>query len=147
MIQIFIVIKFREFQKTIFSPIFGPFLQLLGQKSIPIKSGSVRHNLISFQNNVEVQRNLMTQFQEIPNRKQDGQTDPTSEDPSSYCQGSNNTTAVDWHLKVKDIEQNVDLTNIYCLTASIQNINSIQKTILDIKQILGSHELNGHAHF
>ena len=30
------------------------------------------------------------------------------------------TTAVDWHLKVKDIEDNVGLTKNYCLTVSMQ---------------------------
>ena len=47
-------------------------------------------------------------------------------DPSDYCQGSNNwTTAVDWHLKVKDIEEDVLLTKNYCITVSLQNISSI----------------------
>ena len=57
------------------------------------------------------------------------------------------TTVVDWHLKVKDIEYNVSLTKNYCITVSMQKIDSIQKLIFKIQQILGSDELNGHAHF
>ena len=55
--------------------------------------------------------------------------------------------AVDWHLKVKDIEYNVGLIKNYCITVSMQKISSIHKLILKIQQILGSHELNDHAHF
>ena len=54
------------------------------------------------------------------------------------------TTAVDWHLKVKDKKCDVGLTKNYCITVSLQKITSIHK---HIRQILGSHELNGHAHF
>ena len=53
-------------------------------------------------------------------------------------------TAINWHLKVKDIEYNVGLNKNYCITVSIQKISSIHKLI---QQILGSHELNDHAHF
>ena len=52
--------------------------------------------------------------------------------------------AVNWHLKVKDIEYNVGLSKSYCITVSIQKISSIHKLI---QQILGSHKLNGHAQF
>ena len=47
--------------------------------------------------------------------------------------------------QVKDIEYNVSLTKNYCLTASMQKVSWIHALILQIKQILGSHELNGHA--
>ena len=57
------------------------------------------------------------------------------------------TTAVDWHLKVKDIECNISLIKYYCITVSMQKISSIHELILKIKQILGSHELNSHTHF
>ena len=50
-------------------------------------------------------------------------------------------TAVNWHLKVKDIEHNVDLIKTYCITVNMLKISSIHKLI---QQILGSHELNGH---
>ena len=58
--------------------------------------------------------------------------------------GLTSKTAVNWHLKVKDIEYNVDLTKNYCITVSMRKISSIHKLI---QQILGSHELNGHAQF
>ena len=53
-------------------------------------------------------------------------------------------TAINWHLKVKDIKYDVGLTQNYWITVSIQKINSIHKLI---QQILGSHELNDHTHF
>ena len=58
------------------------------------------------------------------------------------------TTAVDWHLKVKDVKYDVGLTKNYCITVSMQKISSIHKLILfKIQQILGSQELNDHTHF
>ena len=53
-------------------------------------------------------------------------------------------TAINWHLKVKNIEYNVGLTNNYCITVSMQKVSSIHKLI---QQILGSHELNDYTHF
>ena len=53
-------------------------------------------------------------------------------------------TAINWHLKVKDIEYNVGITKNYCITVSMQKISSIHKLIW---QILGSHELNDLTHF
>ena len=58
--------------------------------------------------------------------------------------GLTSKTAVNWHLKVKDIEYNVGLTKSYCITVSMQKISSIHKLI---QQILGSHELNDYTHF
>ena len=58
--------------------------------------------------------------------------------------GLTSKTAVNWHLKVKDIEYNVGLTKNYCITVSMQKISSIHKLI---QQILGSHELNDCTHF
>ena len=52
------------------------------------------------------------------------------------------TTAVDWHLKVKDIEYDVGLTKNNCITVSMQKLSSIHILILMIQQILGSHELS-----
>ena len=60
------------------------------------------------------------------------------------ARGLASKTAVNWHLKVKDIEYNVGLTKNYCITVSMQKISSIHKLI---QQILGFHELNDHAHF
>ena len=60
------------------------------------------------------------------------------------ARGLTSKTAVNWHLKVKDIEHNVGLTKNYCFTVSMQKISSIHKLI---QQVLGSRELNGHAQF
>ena len=60
------------------------------------------------------------------------------------ARGLASKTAVNWHLKVKDIEYNVGLTKNYCITVSMQKISSIHKLT---QQILGSHELNDYTHF
>ena len=54
------------------------------------------------------------------------------------------TTAVEWHLKVKDKKCDVGLTKNYYTTVSMQKISSIHELI---QQILGSHELKEHARF
>ena len=61
---------------------------------------------------------------------------------SATAMGLTSKTAVNWHLKVKDIEYNVGLTTGYCITVSMQKISSIHTPI---QQILGSHELNGYT--
>ena len=58
------------------------------------------------------------------------------------ARGLTSNTAVKTYSKVKDIEHNVGLTKNYCIIVSMQKISSIYKLI---QQILGSHELNGHA--
>ena len=58
--------------------------------------------------------------------------------------GLTSKTAVNWHLKVKDIEYNVGLTKSYSIKSSMQKISSIHELI---QQILGSHEPNGHTQF
>ena len=50
------------------------------------------------------------------------------------------TTAVDWYLKVKDIEHDVGLNKNYCITVIMQKIISIYI-------LMNSRELNDHAHF
>ena len=59
--------------------------------------------------------------------------------PPTTTSSLTSKTAVNWHLKVKDIEYNVGLTKNYCITVSMQKISSIHKLI---QQILGSPELN-----
>ena len=90
----------------------------------------------------KIQRNPMIQFQE------NTQTDVRRQTWTDLFQrilpatpmGLTSKTAVNWHLKVKDIEYNVGLTKNYCITVSMQKISSIYK-------LLGSHELNDHAQF
>ena len=60
------------------------------------------------------------------------------------ARGLASKTAINWHLRGKDIEYNVGLTKNYCINVSMQKISSILKLI---QQILGSHKLNDHAHF
>ena len=62
----------------------------------------------------------------------------------AITRGLTSTIAVNWHLEVKDIEYNVGLTENYCITVGMQKISSIHKVV---KQILGSHVLNGKAYF
>ena len=60
------------------------------------------------------------------------------------ARGLASKTAINWHLKVKNIEYNVGLTNNYYITVSMQKASSIHKLI---QEILGSHELNDYTHF
>ena len=90
----------------------------------------------------------MIQFQENTwtARQKDGQTLFHRSIPAT-TDGPTSTTAVDWYLKAKDIEQNVDLTKNYCNTVSMQKTSSIHTLNLMIQQTLGSRELNGQIHF
>ena len=49
------------------------------------------------------------------------------------ARGPTNTTAAEWHLKVKEIEYNDGLTKNYCITVSMQKISSIHKLICKIQ--------------
>ena len=60
------------------------------------------------------------------------------------ARGLASKTAINWHLKVKNIEYNVGLTNNYCITVSVQKVSWIHKLI---QQILGFHKLNDYTHF
>ena len=57
---------------------------------------------------------------------------------SATARGLISTTAVEWHLKVKDTDYDVSLTKIFCITVSMRKISSIHTLILKIQQILGS---------
>ena len=50
--------------------------------------------------------------------------------------GLTSAISVTWHLKVKDMENSVDLTKNYCITVTIQEIGSIHTLLLKIQQIL-----------
>ena len=60
------------------------------------------------------------------------------------ARGLQRKTAINWHLKVKNIEYNVGLTNNYYITVSMQKASSIHKLV---QENLGSHELNDYTHF
>ena len=89
------------------------FSNFWGQKKFSQKIWLCHEQLDnSFKYNVKIKRNLMTQFQETPQQKggwKDRQTLFHSTFPAT-ARGPTNKTAVDWHLKVKDIEYNADLT-------------------------------------
>ena len=65
-------------------------------------------------------------------------------DGLTTTKGLTSTIAVDWHLKVKDIEYDAGLTKNYCITVNMQKISLIYK---HIQQILESHVLSEHAYF
>ena len=95
-------------------------------------------------------REIMTQFQE----KKPGQIAERKyrwilfhRTLLATARGPTSTTAIDWHLKVKDIECDVSLTKYYCITVSMQKMSSIHKLNLKILRILGPNELNDHFHF
>ena len=58
------------------------------------------------------------------------------------------TTAVDWHVKVKDTKYNVGLTKNYFITVSMQKISSIHTLVLRESRFEGlMNYINGHLHF
>ena len=132
---------FFKFEK----PIFCPFPQFLGQKKFFKKIGFSCTTHKGFWHPGKTQRNLMSNS--IKTLRQmlggkDGQTLFHRIIPAT-TRGLTSTTAVDWNLKVKNKKCNVGLIKYYCITVSMQKISSIQL----IQHILGSHELNDHAHF
>ena len=60
------------------------------------------------------------------------------------ARGLASKTAIKWHLKVKNIEYNVGLTDNYCITVSMKKVSSIHKFT---QEILGSHEINDYTQF
>ena len=64
--------------------------------------------------------------------------------PPATARVLTSTTAVYWHLKVKNKIYDVGLIKNYSIKVSMQKISSIHKLI---QQILVSHELNDHIHF
>ena len=77
----------------------------------------------------------MNQFQE----KNPGQT-PGQKDRQilfhrtllATARGPTSTTAIDWHLKVNNVECDVSLTKNYCITVSMQKMSSMHKLNLKI---------------
>ena len=67
----------------------------------------------------------MIQFQENnpPDSRMKRWADAISWGPSATARGLTSTSAVDWHLKVKDIECDVGLTENYCLTTNMQKLS------------------------
>ena len=128
---------FLKFKK----PFFWQFLTYFPNFSM--KSSCYAQLLKGFWHHAKILRNLMIQFQENTQMSgsKDGQTLFHRILPATTS-GLTSKTAVNQHLKVKDIEYNVGLTKGYCITVCMQKISSIHKLIL---LILGSHEVNGHT--
>ena len=82
---------FNIFKKLI----YGPFSYSLGQKIFSWNIWPCHAQLhMDFQHHAKIQKKLMIQFQEYAKtegRKTEGRTDPISQDPSGYCQGSKYT--------------------------------------------------------
>ena len=135
---------FFKFKKPYFWSFLIHFPNFWSKQSCSKKSSCHAQLLKVFWNHAKIQRNLMIQFQEnTQTGDKDGQNLFHRILPAT-SRGLTSKTAVHWHLKVKDIEYNVSLTKNNCITVTIQKIGSIHKLI---QQILGSHELNGHAQF
>ena len=126
------------------NPTFGPFPNFSfffwggGKKCFPKKSGT--HKLIKFSSSITKFREICPSFhptvcwvvfleldyypipRKQPNRQvgwKDEQTQFHGTLPAT-ARDSKSTTAVDWHLKVKDIEYDVGLTKNYCPTVSMK---------------------------
>ena len=131
-------------------PVFGPFPQFLEiKKNFPKKIWHAQLVKV-FQYHAEIHRNLMIQSQEKkPNTQQDGRMDrPISQNPSGYCQRSNKQNCSRLALKSQRYGRQCQSNQKkYCLAVSMEKNSSIHKLILQIQHILGSHEINSHAHF
>ena len=132
---------FCTFKKPYFWPISPIFW---AKKVFPKKSGCHSQRQKGFWHHVKIQRILMIQFQE--NTQTGGKDRQTlfHRVLLATTRSLTSTIAVNWHLKVKNIEYDIGLTKNCCITVSMQKISSIQKLI---QQILGSHVLNGLAYF
>ena len=112
------------------------FLNFWGKKSFFQKLWLCHAQLHNgFLHHVKIQRKLKIQLQG------NTRTDSRMEHTLFYrilpatAGGLASTTAVDWHLKVKDMDNNIRLTKNYCITVSMQKINSIHTLILEIQQV------------
>ena len=123
---------FFKFKK----PYFWPISPIFEAKIVFPKIGAVMHNFIRVSGTMPKSSSKKTpSFQK---RRMDTLFHRV------FPGGLTSTIAVDWHLKVKDIEYDIGLTKNYCVTVSMQKISSIHKLI---QQILGSHVLNRQAYF
>ena len=123
---------FLWIQKTLLWPYSWPTSPILGSKKCFHKKSGM-HNLIRF--SITMPKFRETQWSNSKKTTQettgwkDGQTLFHGTLPGT-TRGLTNITAVDWHLKVKDIEYDVGLTKNYCLTVSMQKISWIHELIL-----------------
>ena len=86
---------------------------------------------MGFWHHAKILRNLIIQFQE--NTQKEGRTEKLFQRTLLTTAGHpTSTAAVDWHLRVKDIEYDVGLTKTYCITVSMYKISSIHKPIFKI---------------
>ena len=118
---------FFKFEKPYFrliSPIFGA-------KKVLSKKFWLSHAHLhkGSQHHAKILKILMIQFQEktwtnIGRKDRDTLFHRTL---PATAGGPTSTTAVDWHLKIKDI-----LTKNYCITVSMQKISSIHKLIFKL---------------
>ena len=102
---------------------------MFGSKKVFSKnSGSGTHNFIRVSS---TSTRVRISNDPIPTKHldiwQDGKTERLL---PATARGLPSITAVDWHLKVKDIEYDDGLTKNYCITVSMQKINSIPAPIL-----------------
>ena len=130
-------------QKTQFFKLHCP--NFWGKESLPEKSGSVTHILIQVSTTLpKFRKNEWSNSKKMPRQtagQKGGQTLFHRANVTA-ARSPTSTLAVDWHLKIKDIEYNVVPTKNYCFTVSMQRISSIYTLILKIQQILGFHGLN-----
>ena len=131
---------FFKLKKSYFWPFLAHFPYFWAKKSFSTKLSWVSGTMPKFR---EIQRpNFKKTPWQVPGGK-DGQTLFHRIIPAT-AMGLTSKTAKNCHLKVKYIEYHVGLTKSYGITVSTEKISLIYKLI---QQILGSHELNGHAQF
>ena len=138
---------FFKFKKSYFWPFLAHLPNFWGKKSFSTKFSCYAHNFFKVSGTMpkfrEIQR---SSFKKTPRQMSGGKYGQTlfHRIISATAMALTSKTAKNWHLKVKDIEYNVCFTKSYCITVTMQKIRLIYKLI---QQILGPHELNGHAQF
>ena len=125
-------------------PYFWP-ISLIWRQKVFLKNWAVMHNFRRVSSTMPTLREIWWfKSKKTPTDvKRVGWNDPISYDPAIY-RGLTSTIAVDWCLKVKDIEYDAGLTKNYYIPVSMQKISSIHK---HIQLIWGPHVLNSHAYF
>ena len=122
---------FFKFKKAYFWPIFGPFPQFLGAKNVSLQN--LAH--IKFSRTMSKFRVTWWSHSKKTTQQTAGWKDCQTLFHGTLlatARGPTSTTAVDWHLKVKDIEYHScknGLSKNCCLTVSMQKISRIHKLI------------------
>ena len=112
------------------------FSNFWDKKSFTKKYSSVTHNFIRVSSTMLKSRKTKSSNSKKISRETEGQ-----KYGQTLCywtllataRGPTSTTAVDWHLKIKDTEYDVGLTKSYCITVITEKISSFYELTTDFR--------------